>query len=282
VTPTATRQQRRRDALRHFRSELACGAALIGAGVGSGLTARAALDGGADFLVAYHSATLRLAGLPSVAGLLPIGDANKYVLDMATPILTAADETRPVLATVYAADPLRPLATHLDALAALGFAGILNAPTAGLIDGNFRRQLEAAHLGFTREIALMREAHAADLLTAAYVFDAEQARTLVDAGVDVLIIHLGETSSSLELSHETIGLVAGIADVADSSNGDILILCHGGALRGTPEVSELLSEVPRLQGYFGASPIERVPITEAVREATRQFKRLRTRRLGYS
>jgi predicted TIM-barrel enzyme len=243
-----------------LHAEVAASRPLVVAGVGTGLTARAALDGGADLLVAYHSAPLRLAGLPSIAGMLPVARANDLVDEIAGPILRAAAGA-PVLATAHAADP----ATDLQALHARGFVGVMTAPTATLADGELRGQLEAAGLGFGAELALIEAARTLDLVTCMYATTPEEARAAADAGADLIVAHLGVTGAAVGAAHTRLRTIA-------AACGEALVLAHGGPLSTPQAVHAALADCPTLAGSFGASAIERLPIERAVRAATAAFK----------
>lgn len=243
-----------------LRAEMAAGRPLVMAGVGTGLTARAALDGGADLLVANHSAPLRLAGLPSIAGMLPVARANDLVREIAGPILRAAAGA-PVLATAHAADP----GTDLGALHARGFAGVMTAPTATLADGALRTELEEAGVGFGAELALIEAARTLGLVTCAYATTPEEARAAAAAGADLVVAHLGVTGAPADDTHARLRAIAAAA-------GDALVLAHGGPLATPCAVHAALADCPALAGSFGASVIERLPIERAVRAATAAFK----------
>jgi predicted TIM-barrel enzyme len=243
-----------------LRAEVAAGRPLVVAGVGTGLTARAALDGGADLLVAYHSAPLRLAGLPSIAGMLPVARANDLVDEIAGPILRAAAGA-PVLATAHAADAT----TDAEALRARGFAGVMTAPTAALAEGELRAELEAAGLGFGAELALIGAARALGLVACAYATTPEEARAAAAAGADLVVAHLGVTGAAVRDANARLRAIAAAA-------GDALVLAHGGPLTTPAAVHAALADCPALAGSFGASAIERLPIERAVRAATTAFK----------
>jgi predicted TIM-barrel enzyme len=263
---------RRAAMLEALHAQIAHRKPIVGAGVGTALTAKAAIAGGADFVVAYHSAPLRLSALPSITGLLPLASANELVLEIAPGILTARADGHPIVATVYAADGLRSVPTFLSHLADLGVTGILNAPTVGLIDGRYRRQLEEAGFGYEREVALISHARQLDLLACAYVFDPEQAQTMSAADADILIAHLGETGQAGHGSPETMALLEEISAAAHDVKPEVIVLCHGGPLVTPDDVAPVLAAVPSLAGYFGASSIERLPISQAVANATAGFK----------
>jgi predicted TIM-barrel enzyme len=256
--------------LARLRREIDAGRPLVVAGVGTGLSARSALDGGADLVVAYHSAPFRLAGLPSIAGLMPFASANAIVREIGGPILRTA-RGAPVLATACAADP----ATEHPQLAAelrdRGFAGLMTAPTATLIDGSLREELERAELGFDAELALIRVARELDLLTCAYATTPGEALAAADAGADLVVAHLGVTRDAPEALEAAIARLRAIA--AALADREAHVLCHGGPLGSPDTVRHVLGRCPGLAGSFGASAIERAPIERAVREATAAYKR---------
>lgn len=249
-----------------LEGERAAGRPLLVAGVGTGLTARSALAGGADLLVAYHSAPFRLAGVPSVAGLMPFANANAMVAEIAGPVLRAAGDA-PVLATACAGDPATAPVALVERLRAQGFAGVMTAPTVTLIDGGLRAEIEAAGLGFDAELALLRAARAAGLVACAYATTPDEARAVAGAGADVVVAHLGITGGGGPDAPARLAAIA--AALADAP---ALLLCHGGPLDSPAAVRATMRELPRVAGSFGASTIERIPIERAVRAAAEAFK----------
>jgi predicted TIM-barrel enzyme len=261
-----------RDAvLDRLQREIALGRPIVAAGVGAGLSARSAAAGGADLIVAYHSAPFRLAGVASIAGLMPFANANEVVRDIAGPILRAAADV-PVLATACAADPT---IDHADLLAEIrdrGFAGVMTAPTATLVDGALRDELDQAGFGFAAELALIRRAHALELVACAYATNPDEAVAAADAGADVVVAHLGVTHrrSAAPALEEASARLRAIARALEGRR--VYFLCHGGALTTPGAVRRVLRAIPGVVGYFGASTLERTPIERAVRKATAAYK----------
>jgi predicted TIM-barrel enzyme len=261
-----------RDAvLDRLRREIELGRPIVAAGVGAGLSARSAAAGGADLIVAYHSAPFRLAGVASIAGLMPFANANAMVREIGGPILRAAADV-PVLATACAADPA---IDHADLVAEIrdrGFAGVMTAPTATLVDGTMRAELDRAGFGFAAELALIGHARKLGLLACAYATSPDEATAAADAGADVVVAHLGVTHArSTERGLEEAG--ARLRAMARALDGRrVLLLCHGGALTTPAAVRRVRRASPGVVGYFGASTLERAPIERAVREATAAYK----------
>jgi predicted TIM-barrel enzyme len=259
---------------------VARGDLLVGAGAGTGLSAKCAEEGGADLIIIYNSGRFRMAGRGSLAGLMPYGDANAIVVDMAREVLPIVRRT-PVLAGVCGTDPFRLMDSFLRELLGMGFAGVQNFPTVGLIDGMFRLNLEETGMGFSAEIEMIALAHELGLLTAPYVFDEEQARQMTRAGADLLVAHAGLTTKgsigaqSAMTLEEAAAFVQRIIDAGKSERGDVLVLCHGGPI-AEPEDTEWVIEHTRdLDGFFGASSIERLATEVAITGQTRRFKSLR-------
>lgn len=269
----------RQKALDRLRGEVENGQPIIGAGAGTGLSAKCAEAGGVDLIIIYNSGRYRMAGRGSLAGLLPYGDANEIVVDMASEVLPIVEDT-PVLAGVCGTDPFRLMPVFLKQLKEMGFSGVQNFPTVGLFDGNFRQNLEETGMGFDLEVEMIRQAHDLDLLTAPYVFDEEDARKMADAGADVLVPHMGLTTSgnigaqtalSLEDSVER---VQAIHDAAKEVNPDVLVLCHGGPIAEPDDANYVLENTEGVVGFFGASSMERLPTETAMTENMRRFKKI--------
>ncbi|MGW5778162.1 phosphoenolpyruvate hydrolase family protein [Streptomyces sp. NPDC003863] len=276
TTPAAPSRQ---DVLDRLRAQVAAGRPIVGAGAGTGLSAKCAEAGGVDLLIIYNSGRYRMAGRGSLAGLLPYGDANAIVQDMAREVLPVVRDT-PVLAGVCGTDPFRRMDLFLDRLKAMGFAGVQNFPTVGLYDGTFRVNLEETGMGYGLEVDMVRAAHERDLLTAPYVFDPEQAADMAEAGADVLVPHVGLTTKgaigagtamTLDRAAEA---VQAMHDAARRVNPDILVLCHGGPIAEPEDARYVLEHTTGVVGFFGASSIERLPTERAVTEQTRAFKAL--------
>ncbi|WP_406055920.1 phosphoenolpyruvate hydrolase family protein [Streptomyces sp. NBC_01077] len=271
----------RQDVLDRLRAQVAAGRPIVGAGAGTGLSAKCAEDGGVDLLIIYNSGRYRMAGRGSLAGLLPYGDANAIVQDMAREVLPVVRDT-PVLAGVCGTDPFRSMDLFLDELKAMGFAGVQNFPTVGLYDGTFRVNLEETGMGYGLEVDMVRAAHERDLLTAPYVFDPGQAADMARAGADVLVPHVGLTTkgaigagTAMTLD-QAAAAVQEMHDAAKRVNPDILVLCHGGPIAEPEDARHVLEHTTGVVGFFGASSIERLPTERAITEQTRAFKALVT------
>ncbi|PSK91829.1 putative TIM-barrel enzyme [Murinocardiopsis flavida] len=259
-----------------LRAKRAAGRPIVGGGAGIGLSAKCQEAGGADLLVVYNSGRYRMAGRGSLAGLLAYGNANEIVVDMAPEILTAVRRT-PVLAGVNGTDPFCDFDTFLPRLAALGYSGVQNFPTVGLIDGTFRANLEETGMGFHHEVDLIGRARALDLFTSPYVFSAEDAAAMAGAGADVVVCHMGLTtggSIGAETAPTLAECVARIRDWAAAARavrGDVLVLCHGGPIAEPGDAAFILRECPGVDGFYGASSMERLPVEEALTARTRAF-----------
>ena len=262
-----------------LRSLADAGNLILGAGAGTGLSAKCAEEGGADLIIIYNSGRYRMAGLGSLAGVMPYGDANAIVVDMAREVLPIVRST-PVLAGVCGTDPFRVMDLFLRDLQHMGFAGVQNFPTVGLIDGMFRMNLEETGMGYRKEVEMIAQAHKLGLLTCPYVFDEEQARDMARAGADLLVAHAGLTTKgtigakSAMTLEEAADFVQRIVTAGRSERSDILVLCHGGPIAEPSDVGEILKRVRGLNGFFGASSIERLPTEVAITARTREFKAL--------
>jgi predicted TIM-barrel enzyme len=261
-------------------SAAARGQFLVGAGAGTGLSAKCAEAGGADLIIIYNSGRFRMAGRGSLAGMMPYGDANAIVLDMAREVLPIVRQT-PVLAGVCGTDPFRLMDVFLRELRDMGFAGVQNFPTVGLIDGMFRLNLEETGMGFSAEIDMIARAHELGLLTCPYVFDEQQAREMARAGADLLVAHAGLTTKGSVGAHsamtleEAAGFVRSIIEAGKNERNDVLVLCHGGPIAEPADVGWVIEHTLGLDGFFGASSIERLAAEVAITEQTRRFKSLR-------
>ncbi|WP_432845442.1 phosphoenolpyruvate hydrolase family protein [Amycolatopsis sp. CA-161197] len=270
----------RERALARLTAAVAQGRPVIGGGAGTGLSAKSAEAGGIDLLIIYNSGRYRMAGRGSLAGLLAYGDANGIVVDMAREVLPVVRDT-PVLAGVNGTDPFRLMGPFLDELKRMGFAGVQNFPTVGLIDGVFRQNLEETGMGYGLEVDLVALARERDLLTAPYVFDPEQAADMTRAGADVLVPHLGLTTSgtigarTAVTLDEAVTRVQAMHDAAKRVNPDVLVLCHGGPIAEPADAQYVLDHTEGIVGFFGASSIERLPAERAIREQTEAFRALR-------
>ncbi|WP_322792707.1 phosphoenolpyruvate hydrolase family protein [Bellilinea sp.] len=270
----------RQEILNRLHAQVAAGRAIVGAGAGTGISAKFAEAGGADIIIIYNSGRYRMAGRGSLAGLLPYGDANQIVVEMASEVLPVVKNT-PVLAGVCGTDPFRLMPVFLKQLREIGFSGVQNFPTVGLIDGNFRANLEATGMGYDKEIEMIRLAHEMDLFTSPYVFDADQAREMAKVGADQLVAHVGLTTSgsigagvAMTLD-EAIARVMEIAEAGRQVRKDILVICHGGPFDEPDQVGKALARMPGIAGFFGASSIERLPTERAIRAQVEAFKNIR-------
>ncbi|HEX5823333.1 MAG TPA: phosphoenolpyruvate hydrolase family protein [Candidatus Limnocylindrales bacterium] len=265
------------EARRRLRATVEAGGVLVGAGAGTGLSAKSAEAGGADLIIIYNSGRFRMAGRGSLAGLLPYGDANAIVVDMAREVLPVVERT-PVLAGVCGTDPFRRMAPFLDELRGLGFAGAQNFPTVGLFDGLFRQNLEETGMGFGLEVEMIREAHAQGMLTAPYCFTEPEARAMAEAGADIVVAHMGLTTKGTIGARTAMTLddaverVQAIRAAAAEINPDILVLCHGGPIAEPDDVAFVLRRTTGIAGFFGASSVERLPTEIAIAETVRRFK----------
>jgi predicted TIM-barrel enzyme len=270
----------RPECLFRLRAQVAAGRPIIGGGAGTGLSAKCAEAGGIDLLIIYNSGRYRMAGRGSLAGLMPYGDANQIVLDMAREVLPIVRDT-PVLAGVCGTDPFRQMPLFLRDVKAAGFSGVQNFPTVGLIDGLFRQNLEETDMGFDREVEMIRLARELDLLTCPYVFTEDEARAMATAGADVLIPHMGLTTKGSIGARTALTLpeaarrVQSLCDAARAVNPDILVLCHGGPIAEPDDAAFVLANTKGIGGFFGASSIERLPTEVAITECARRFKSLR-------
>jgi predicted TIM-barrel enzyme len=268
---------KRDEALARLRAQVAQGNPIIGAGAGTGLSAKSAEAGGADLIIIYNSGRYRMAGRGSLAGMLPYGDANAVVVDMAREVLPVVKST-PVLAGVCGTDPFRIMEVFLPQLREMGFAGVQNFPTVGLFDGVFRQNLEETGMGYDLEVEMIRTAHALDLLTSPYVFSPEEARRMAEAGADVLVPHMGLTTSGTIGAQTAITLdesverVQAMHDAAKAVNPDILVLCHGGPIAEPDDAAYVIARTDGVVGFFGASSMERLPTEIAIADTLRKFK----------
>jgi predicted TIM-barrel enzyme len=267
----------REEAPQRLRAQVDRGQPIIGAGAGTGLSAKCAEAGGADLIIIYNSGRYRMAGRGSLAGLLPYGDANAIVVEMAGEVLPVVRQT-PVLAGVCGTDPFRVMSVFLRELAELGFAGVQNFPTVGLIDGVFRQNLEETGMGYALEVEMIRHASEQGLLTAPYVFDPDDARRMTEAGADVLVPHMGLTTSgtigaeTAITRDEAVERVQAMHDAAKLVNPDVLVLCHGGPIAEPEDAAYVLGRTQGVVGFFGASSMERLPTEIALTETVRRFK----------
>jgi predicted TIM-barrel enzyme len=266
-------------ALARMRAQIAAGKPIIGAGAGTGISAKFAERGGVDLIIIYNSGRYRMAGRGSLAGMLPYGDANAIVVEMAHEVLPVVKDT-PVLAGVCGTDPFRLMSVFLRQIQALGFEGVQNFPTVGLFEGVFRINLEETGMGYGLEVDMIRQAHELGLLTCPYVFTEDDARAMAEAGADVLVPHMGLTTSgsigastALTLA-ESAKRVQAMRDAAVRVNREILVLCHGGPIAMPSDAQYIFEHTEGVAGFFGASSIERLAVEPAIEEQAREFKRL--------
>jgi len=265
------------EARRRLRATVKSGGVLIGAGAGTGLSAKCAEAGGADLIIIYNSGRYRMAGRGSLAGLLPYGDANAIVMEMAGEVLPVVDHT-PVLAGVCGTDPFRLMDVFLRQVEAAGFAGVQNFPTVGLYDGTFRDNLEETGMGYDLEVQMIATAAARGMLTAPYVFDVPSAVAMARAGADVLVPHMGLTTKgtigakTARTLDDCVPLIQAMRDAAVAVNPDMMVLCHGGPIAEPSDAAYILDRTHGVVGFFGASSMERLPTEVAITETVRRFK----------
>src|SRR4051812_16056595 len=271
----------REEALARLRAQVDAGRPIIGAGAGTGLSAKTAEAGGADLIIIYNSGRYRMAGRGSLAGMMPYGDANAIVMDMAREVLPVVRET-PVLAGVCGTDPFRFMDRFLREIDDAGFAGVQNFPTVGLIDGVFRANLEETGMSYAQEVEMIGLAAERGLLTAPYVFDAASAEAMTRAGADVLVPHMGLTTKgsigarTARTLDDCVRLIQEMRDAAVAINPDVIVLCHGGPIAEPDDAQYVLSRTHGVDGFFGASSMERLPTEIALTENMRRFKAVRT------
>jgi predicted TIM-barrel enzyme len=270
----------RTDILTRFREKIDRGLPLIGGGAGTGISAKCEEAGGIDLIVIYNSGRYRMAGRGSLAGLMPYGNANNIVKEMAYEVITAVTHT-PVLAGVCATDPFMLRDCFLRELKDLGFAGIQNFPTVGLIDGTFRANLEETGMGFGLEVECIAAARELDMLTTPYAFDAQQSRELTEAGADIIVAHMGLTTSGTIGAHTALTLedcvpkITAIAEAARDVRDDVIILCHGGPIAMPEDARYILEQLDVVDGFYGASSMERLPTEIALTEQVKKFTEIR-------
>ena len=270
----------RESILRNLRAQVAAGRAIVGGGAGTGLSAKCGELGGIDLIILYNSGRFRMAGRGSLSGLMPYGDANQIVMEMAREVLPIVERT-PVLAGVCATDPFRMMKHFLREVRDVGFHGVQNFPTVGLIDGVFRVNLEETGMSYAKEVEMIAIARELGLLTCPYVFTPAEAEQMAAAGADVLIPHMGLTTKGTIGAKTALTLddcakrVQELADAAKAVNPEILVLCHGGPIAEPADVRYILDRTTGIVGFFGASSIERLPTEVAITDCVRQFKGLK-------
>lgn len=269
----------RKEIMEMYRKEVASGRLLLGVGAGTGITAKFSEKGGADMLIIYNSGRYRMAGRGSLAGLLSYGDANKIVVEMASEVLPVVEHT-PVLAGVCGTDPFRVMDIFLKQLKDMGFNGVQNFPTVGLIDGVFRQNLEETGMGYGLEVEMIRKAHQLDLLTTPYVFDPDQARAMAEAGADILVAHMGLTTkgtigakTALTLD-DCVEKIEAIIKAGRDVNPDIMVICHGGPIAEPEDAKYVIEKTKGIDGFFGASSIERFAAEVGIKSQTEAFKNI--------
>ena len=269
------------ECLRRLRGQIAAGTPIIGAGAGTGISAKFAERGGVDLIIIYNSGRYRMAGRGSASGMMPYGDANAIVVDMAREVLPIVKDT-PVLAGVCGTDPFRMMRVFLPELKAMGFDGVQNFPTVGLIDGQFRQILEETGMSIQLEVDMIRTAHDLGMLTCPYVFDEATAVAFTKAGADVVVAHVNTTvagsigvKTAVMSLDEAVERVQAMHDAARKVNPNVIVLCHGGPIAQPEDAQYVLERTRGVAGFFGASSIERLATEPAIEQQTRKFKAIR-------
>ena len=266
--------------LSRLREKVSLGKPIVGGGAGTGLSAKCEEKGGIDLIVIYNSGRYRMAGRGSLSGLMPYGNANQIVKELGHEVLPVVGNT-PVLAGVCGTDPFMIRELLLEELKAMGFAGIQNFPTVGLIDGQFRDNLEETGMGFDLEIDCIRAARDLDLLTTPYAFDTQQASQLAAAGADIIVAHMGLTTSgsigakTAKTLDDSVGVIQEIIDSAKGERDDVLMLCHGGPIAMPDDAQYIFDRVPGIDGFYGASSMERLPTEIALTAQVQDFGSLK-------
>lgn len=267
----------RSEILRRLRENIAKGIPIIGTGAGTGISAKFEEAGGTDLIIIYNSGRYRMAGRGSCAGVLAYGDANKIVMEMAGEVLPVVKDT-PVLAGVNGTDPFKDMHYFLKQVKEIGFSGVQNFPTVGLLEGRFRANLEETGMGYDKEVEMVRIAHEMDLLTTPYAFNTEEAVEMTKAGADIIVAHCGCTiggtigADSVVTLDDAAKLVQDIHDTAVSVNPEVIVLCHGGPISGPEDAEYILQHTTGVHGFYGASSAERMPTEIAITEHTKKFK----------
>jgi predicted TIM-barrel enzyme len=272
----------RKETLSRLRKAIKEKKPIIGAGAGTGISAKFIEKGGADLIIIYNSGRYRMGGRGSLAGLLPYGDANAIVMDMASEVLTIVNNT-PVLAGVCGTDPFRLMPVFIKQLKEMGFTGVQNFPTVGLMDGIFRTNLEETGMGYDKEVDAIRISHEQAMLTAPYVFNNDETKKMVTAGADIVVCHMGLTTKGAIGAHTALTLeqcadrIQEMSEVAKGINPDIIVLCHGGPIADPDDAQFIFDHTEGIHGFFGASSVERLPTEIAIQEQTSKFKSLKVK-----
>jgi predicted TIM-barrel enzyme len=271
----------REEIVERLRAKAKAGRPIVGGGAGTGISAKCEEAGGIDLIVLYNSGRYRMAGRVSITGLFAYGDANQIVMEMAQEVLPVVAHT-PVLAGVNATDPFRLMPVFLRQVKEAGFSGVQNFPTVGLFDGTMRTNMEATGLGYDKEVAMIRLAHEMDLLTTPYCFNEEEAKAMAGAGADLIVAHVGLTTGgtigaavAMTLD-EAIDITRRIADAARSVRPDILVICHGGPFDEPETVQEALRRMPEINGFYGATSMERLPVERGITGQVEAFVAMQT------
>ncbi len=267
----------RDEVVRRLRNRIANSEPIIGAGAGTGLSAKCEEAGGVDLIVIYNSGRFRMAGRGSLAGCMPYGDANQIVKEMAGEVLTVVNTT-PVLAGVCGTDPFRQMPLFLQELQTMGFAGVQNFPTVGLCDGLFRANLEETGMGYASEVDMIRVAHELELFTSPYAFNVDESEQMADAGADIVVAHMGLTTKGSIGGHsarsidECVAAIQAISDAVHGVNAEAMVLCHGGPISMPDDAAYVLQRTSGVDGFYGASSIERIPVESAIRDQILAFR----------
>ena len=270
----------RKTALERLQSQVKSGRPIIGAGAGTGISAKFTLAGGVDLIIIYNSGRYRMAGRGSLAGLLAYGDANQIVLEMANEVLPIAENSA-VLAGVNGTDPFKVMKNFLKQIKDIGFTGVQNFPTVGLIDGQFRQNLEETDMGYYKEVEMIAMAHDMDLLTCPYVFNENDAIEMTKAGADVIVAHMGLTTKGAIGARTALTLddcaqrIQAIHDAAKSVNPNVMVICHGGPIAEPEDAQYIFDHTKGIVGFFGASSMERIPVEVAIKANAERFKSLK-------
>ncbi len=272
--------QSREEIVKKLRQERKDGKILLGVGAGTGITAKSSEAGGADILIIYNSGRFRMAGRGSLSGLLPYGDANQIVVEMGSEVLPVVKHT-PVLAGVCGTDPFRIMDVFLKQLKEQGFNGVQNFPTVGLFDGVLRQNLEETGMGYALEVEMIKKAHDLDMLTCPYVFSPEDSAAMAEAGADVIVAHMGLTTkgtigakTALTLD-DCVEKIDAIIQAAKAINPEVLVICHGGPIAEPEDAAYVMSKLPSIDGFFGASSIERFAAETGIKAQTEAFKQIK-------